>query len=208
MGAPLDLVGQQFGDLLVTAKGNRQGTGMLWACVCTCGVSLHVRSDKLRSGKQTSCGCKSQNGRPPRHGKHGTRVYKIWDTMKQRCTNPNHKSYHDYGERGITVSVEWMQSFDQFYTDMGDPPTDRHTLDRRDNNAGYAAGNCRWATHDEQHSNRRDNVHLTLNGVTRTQAEWVKVTGLSRLTIQQRRKRGWTVEETLTLPPGSRLEKG
>ena len=206
MGAPLNLIGQSFGDLTVLAKHGRQGTGMLWACKCSCGREVLARTEKLRMGKKTSCGCKSQIGRPPVHGKHGTRVYKIWDTMKQRCTNEKHKSYADYGGRGISYDSRW-ESFDNFYTDMGDPPSDEYTLDRQDNDGPYSSSNCRWATQIEQHNNRSDNTLLTLDGVTRTQAEWARVTGLSRLTIQQRRKRGWTIRDILTLPAGSRRPK-
>jgi hypothetical protein len=206
MGAPLDLVGQSFGDLTVVSKGPRQGTGMLWNCVCSCGNTAQIRSDKLRGGRQTSCGCMSQIGRPPRHGKHGTRIYKIWDAMKQRCNNVNHKSYADYGGRGITYDRRW-ELFDNFYADMGDPPSEDHSLDRRDNNGPYSKDNCRWATEVEQHNNRSDNVLLTLDGITRTQAEWSRATGLSRLTIQHRRKRGWSMRATLTLPTGARRPK-
>lgn len=207
MVAPLNLVGQIFGDLTVVAKYGRQGTGMLWTCTCTCGTEIQVRTEKLRMGRKTSCGCKSRVGRPPLHGKYGTRIYKIWESMKQRCFNENHKSYADYGGRGITVCKEWVDSFDRFYADMGEPPSETHTLDRRDNDGSYSPGNCRWATTEEQHLNRSDNSYLTLNGVTKTQAEWSRITGLSRLTIQQRRKRGWTDEQTLTLPTGTRLRR-
>jgi hypothetical protein len=206
MGAPLDLIGHKFGELTVTAKHGRRGTIMLWTCTCSCGTVVTVPTDRLRNGTRSSCGCKSRLGRPPIHGKHGSRVYKIWDTMKQRCTNVNHKSYLDYGGRGIRYDPQW-ETFDNFYADMGDPPSNDHTLDRRDNDGPYCRENCRWATTLEQHNNRSDNAYLTLNGVTRTQAEWTRITGLSRLTIQQRRQRGWTDEQTLTLPPGTRLRK-
>lgn len=199
MGAPLNLVGEVFGTLSVVEKLGKQGTGVLWKCRCSCGKEVPVRTDHLRSGKRTSCGCQTQTGRPARHGKHGSRVYKIWETMKQRCSNVNHKSYADYGGRGITYDDRW-ELFDNFYSDMGDPPSDDHTLDRRDNDGPYCADNCRWATAEEQHSNRSDNVTLTLDGVTRIQADWVRITGISKKVIHQRRLAGWTDRQILTTP--------
>ena len=36
----------------------------------------------------------------------GTRLYIIWQGMKQRCYNPNHPQYSNYGGRGITACDE------------------------------------------------------------------------------------------------------
>ncbi len=73
--------------------------------------------------------------------------------MKQRCTNPNHRAYKDYGGRGITVCEQWLQ-FHYFLRDMGERP-EGTTLDRIDNDKGYYKENCRWATGYEQGWNRR-----------------------------------------------------
>ncbi len=73
--------------------------------------------------------------------------------MKQRCLNPENKSYADYGARGITVCERWLKSFEDFYADMG-PRPEGMTLDRRDSTKGYSPDNCRWATHLEQRLNQ------------------------------------------------------
>jgi hypothetical protein len=80
--------------------------------------------------------------------------YISWMMMKARCLNPNHKAYPDYGGRGITICQEWVDSFNQFYRDMGSRPTDT-TLDRRDGNGNYEPSNCQWSTRDVQSWNRR-----------------------------------------------------
>lgn len=75
--------------------------------------------------------------------------------MKGRCLNSRDQRYSDYGGRGITVSDEWKKSFATFIEDMGHRPTDKHTLDRIDNDKGYSKDNCRWATYQEQNMNKR-----------------------------------------------------
>lgn len=76
--------------------------------------------------------------------------------MKQRCTNPKHDAYADYGGRGITVCERWAKSFSAFVDDVGPRPAGT-TLDRRDNSKGYEPGNVRWATSAEQNRNNRGN---------------------------------------------------
>ena len=89
-----------------------------------------------------------------KHGMFGTPEYKAWAAMIQRCTNPNDNRYVSHGTRGIVFCEEW-KSFEKFYEDMGNRPTEKHSLDRKDNDKGYCKENCRWATQSEQNFNKR-----------------------------------------------------
>lgn len=75
--------------------------------------------------------------------------------MQQRCYNPKHKSYHNYGGRGIFVCVRWMISFPDFLKDVGLKPTPQHSIDRINNDGNYEPGNVKWSTAKEQRANQR-----------------------------------------------------
>jgi hypothetical protein len=117
--------------------------------------------------------------------------------MKDRCLNPRNDRYADYGGRGITVCTAWRESFEQFYADMGEPPTDSHTIDRKDNSVGYQPDNCRWATKTEQNNNTRKNVLLTHDDRTQTIAQWARELGLSPKTLAKRIRNGWDIQRAL-----------
>ncbi len=85
---------------------------------------------------------------------YGTPLYVAWFNMKQRCLNPRHPQYKDYGGRGITVCEQWL-TFENFAADMGPKPPSL-TLDRADNSLGYSRSNCRWASRREQRINSRE----------------------------------------------------
>ena len=86
---------------------------------------------------------KNQN-KPEQHGMSKTAEYKAWSKMKERCYSKNYDFYKSYGGRGISVCAKWKDSFMAFYNDMGEKPSKRHQLDRRDNDGNYEANNCRW----------------------------------------------------------------
>lgn len=81
-------------------------------------------------------------------------LYVTWKNMRRRCNCETYLRYADWGGRGITVTSTW-DDFWAFVNDMGEKPTPKHTLDRRDNDKGYSKENCKWSTVSEQNLNQR-----------------------------------------------------
>lgn len=134
-----------------------------------------------------------------RHGMYGTKIYMVWLNMKQRCGNPNVKSYKNYGGRGVRVCDRW-NSFYNFYKDMGDMP-DGFTIERIDNEKGYSPNNCKWASMQEQSHNKRNNRKIEFNGVVMDLSEWTEKLGFGRTTIRTRLDTlKWSIEKALLTP--------
>ena len=138
-----------------------------------------------------------RNGRTS-HLSTKTRLFKIWESMHERCERKNHVHYKDYGGRGISVCEEWTEfiPFRDWAMDNGYKET--LTIDRIDCNGNYSPNNCRWVTNKEQQNNRRDNRKLTFNGEEHTISEWANITKINKTTIRARIDAGWAIEDILT----------
>ncbi len=155
-----------------------------------------VQGSHLKSSNTKSCGCL--------HIKHGhncrnkrSKTYGTWRGMIKRCTNPNYNEYKYYGGRGIKVCEAWMK-FEGFLQDMGERPPNL-TLDRIDNDGNYCKENCRWHTWKEQNRNRRDNILITINGITKTLPELCEIYNLEYNKVYRYIRCGRTPEEAFGL---------
>lgn len=143
-----------------------------------------------------------------RHGyRTGTAImvstYRAWSTLRNRCYNPNNKSYRNYGGRGIKVCDRWMGpgAFLNFLADMGEKPSINMTLDRIDNNGNYEPCNCRWATRVEQANNTRRNRIVMITGEPVSLKESCRLMGVNYGLFSNRINRsGWSEQEALAPP--------
>ncbi len=193
-----DLTGMVFGQLVVFAFfGQTKAKTSLWSCRCECGKVINVQANHLKNGHTGSCGCRFF-----RHGDYGTKEYRTWLKVKERCLNENCKCYHNYGARGITICERWRDSYEMFLADMGRAPSKKHSIDRINNNGNYEPGNCHWATAIQQGRNTRSNRIIEINGIRRCLSEWASISGISGPTIINRLKRGWSSAKAVFLPYG------
>lgn len=165
----IDISGQKFGRLTAIRPVERRSNyGVIWLCACDCGEKTTVPTKMLRSGNTRSCGCikKEKISRVNYiHGKaHNSRLYNIWVGMRQRCLDPNHKSYKNYGGRGISICNEWnnFEAFEQWALKRGYDAQAAYgqcTIDRIDVDGNYDPDNCRWVDSKIQANNKRESRH-------------------------------------------------
>lgn len=165
----IDLTGKRFGRWTVIKRVNNNVNNKQprWLCACDCGAEREVLGVSIRKGSSQSCGCffkDRMTAIKTKHGLRGHRLYSIWKNMLNRCNNPKHESYKDYGGRGIKVCEQW-HSIEHFYSDLIDS-YERHvrekgeiqtSLDRVNVDGNYELSNVKWSTQSEQNANKRIN---------------------------------------------------
>jgi hypothetical protein len=169
-----------------------------------------VQAGNLTTGHTQSCGCfvkEETSARFTSHGQYGSLSYKSWADMIQRCENPKKFGYEYYGGRGITVCERW-HNFEDFYADMGDKPTPKHTLERNRVDGNYDPNNCVWATQKEQQNNKRNNRIIEFRGQAKTLHQWADDFGINYGTLWSRLEvLRWPLEKSLTQSAGPQGHK-
>jgi hypothetical protein len=193
---PIDLTGRRFGRLTVISILGIIKQQAHWNCRCDCGGSCMPATTSLTRGHSQSCGClvievASKVGRT--HGMHGSREYRIWQSIKSRCYR-KHKAAHRYRDRGIVMCDRWLNSFEAFYADMGPCPAGM-SIERENNDGNYEPSNCRWATSLQQANNTVTNHKLTGFGKTQSVSAWSRELSICRTSITNWLARGKTLEE-------------
>ena len=179
-----DLTGRVFERLTVLRRADKNATNgnPRWVCQCSCPdkTIIEVSGYDLTRGHTRSCGCLAKELAGTYFRKWLTEdeenLSHVYNAMKQRCYDPNNKSYTDWGGRGITICDEWLnnkRSFVDWALSHGYKPG--LTIDRIDNNGAYCPDNCRWVDRTVQANNRRSNLYVTVNGITHTLADWARL---------------------------------
>lgn len=130
-------------------------------------------------------------------GRRKHELYNTWNSMIQRCYNPNHKAYKYYGGRGVKVCDSWLSSFWNFVEDMGEKQ-EGYTLDRMDNDGNYEPSNCKWSTKSEQSRNTRNNILYELEGEVLIETDTAQALGISVKALIYRRKRNLSQKRLMT----------
>jgi hypothetical protein len=177
----INLAGKTYNRWVVLEKDfSKLKNEAYWICKCDCGNIRSISAYNLKKGKSKSCGCLQKEyasilGKTKiKHGMINTKEYKVWSGMKTRCYNKNRDAYKYYGGRGIVVCKRWIESFENFFNDMGPIEKDKCTIERLDNDGNYEPENCVWASWEEQQNNRRSNRVIVYNGEKRNIGQWLK----------------------------------
>lgn len=180
-----NLIGKKFGRLLVIEKTDKRiRRSTVWKCQCDCGNEIEVSSHDLIVRK--SCGCIMKE---KEHFATHESIHRVWNTMIERCYNPNKNQFYLYGGRGIKVCKEWLcdngnvKAFSNFYEwaikngykdEVLSNGINKYTIDRIDSDGDYCPENCRWITNKEQQNNKRADKLFTYNGEIKTIKQWLK----------------------------------
>jgi hypothetical protein len=205
-----DLTGQRFNYLTVIGRDSLTKKGqVIWKCRCDCGNITRGIGNQLRNGRKKSCGCKTDRSFNKTHGMSKTRIYREWQSMKKRCNNKDNYDYKDYGGRGIKVCKEWNESFEAFRDwAYANGYSDKLTIERINNDMGYAPDNCMWIPMEEQSKNRRLCKMITYNEKTQNLHRWCIELGKDYKLVHNRMYQlGWNFEKAISTPKRNKLEK-
>ena len=202
-----DLTGKRFGKLTVIKRiedtFDKAGRKYItWECQCDCGNITHTTTNNLH-GKTTSCGCylKEIAGQQTlKHGLRKSRLYTIYNGMKQRCNNPNIAEYKNYGGRGIKVCEEWnapdgLDTFAKWALSNGYQPN--LTIERKNVNGNYEPSNCTWIPRSEHGKNTTKNVRIEYEGKVYILTDLAKVLGIDRRTLGRELKKNKSLDEII-----------
>lgn len=176
-------------------------------CECGSGTRYYL-FESLTKGDTKSCGCLARELSSERFRSHGLSehpLFIIWAAFRQRCNNPENKSYHDYGGRGISVCTEWDQDFKSFYNwAIAHGWEKGKDLDRENNDGKYEPNNCRFLTRPESNRNTRRNIIIEAWGEKKCLFDWANDSRclISKWALRSRYERGgWsTMEEMISSP--------
>lgn len=192
-----DLTGMRFGKLeVLNLDDSKNSRKAYWICKCDCGTVKSIRSDCL--GTTLSCGCYNKEKKTNEtHKQSRTKLYRVWASMKQRCSNEKTVHFEHYGGRGISYCDDW-EIFENFYNWANiSGYSEGLTIDRIDVNGNYEPKNCRWISHKEQGVNKRKTIRYEYLGETLTCNEFAEKYNINKNTLYARLSRGCDIREAI-----------
>lgn len=173
--------------------------------LCDCGIKKEILVKFVLRDTTKSCGCfiiDSFRENNTTHGKSKWPEYSVWKGLRKRCHGRSPEKH--YGERGISVCKEWMESFESFIADVGRRPSSKHSIERKDVNGNYCPENCYWATAKEQALNKRATKRYLFNGEMLPMQIICERTNTSYDRVRSRLERGWSIEDAVYQPLNAR----
>ena len=126
--------------------------------------------------------------------------------MRKRCLNTKDTNYAIYGGKGVSICTEWMDFINFYNWAINNGYEESLTIDRIDVNGDYCPENCRWATMKEQNNNRTSSIFLTIDGDTKTVAQWSKFSPVSQGIIYKRLYKNWEAKDAVFAPLGTKTK--
>ena len=197
---------QQFGRWLVISDPIYKNDRIYFLCKCSCEEEniCEVRSDNLKNGTSTSCGCWALETRT-KHGLSRERITNIWYDMIYRCTNKETKSFKNYGARGISVCEEWSDNNPQGLINFTNWAIvsgykDNLSIERINVDDNYYPDNCTWITMAKQARNKTNTIYFDIDTDENIKLiDLVEKSDINRDTILRRYKNGVRDTDTLLL---------
>lgn len=207
-----ELIGTKKNRLTIIGESERgKNSKTRFLVKCECGNEFSLVAHSFLSGRTTSCGCLKKEMskiRPVTHGLKKHPLYTIWSNIKGRCTNPYHKSYPNYGGKGISICKEWSDDFKIFYDwcmengwkrgldidkdiipkKLGVPPLI------------YSPEMCSIVTRKENMNSTSANVNFLYNGELLTLSQISEKENIKYKRLQERVKRGWDINKSISEP--------
>lgn len=201
MSVKIDLTEKRFGSLTVLRlEIDVPGRKKKWLCKCDCGNEVVVSGGNLQSGHTQHCklcGRKVQSEKVKTHGKSRTKLYYVWQGMINRCERESHKSYSDYGAKGISVCEEWHNPEVFFEWAINNGYKEGLEIDRIETTGNYCPRNCRWISRAINANNKSNNKLIVHNGEEKTLAEWARYYNVNYKNLSRNLKKGYSLEDAV-----------